>query len=433
MTEGLSALLFVVAIVVCVILANKTGINIGIPAMICAYAIGCIGLGMKVKEVYSLWNLNLQMSYIGVVGMFYFAKKSGAMENVGKKLLYSVRKTPWLLCPMFFLIGTILSFIGSDVAAILSLMAALSFSFAADLGIHPMCILASVGIGAGSGSLVPWSPNGLLVGGFLEGFYDADTVNSMIWKSEGSMLICQFLICIIICAIFGGFKINGGNFIKPEPMTKEQKTALAIPLVSLAIVIVLATLKSLVGGVFTTLAGIITTQTISLVAILVEIMIGLGKSKDLVNNGIPWGIILLSGGLMCLVSVANKGGMPHFIASLIEGNVPAGIVAPVLCLAGGVMSIFAGATTTVFTTLMAIAVPVAAAMNLSPAFLCAAILSGAMTTAVSPFSTGGALILSFNTIPEWEEGNKLFKNEIYTAFGGLIVPVIFAALGLMFK
>ncbi len=236
-----------------------------------------------------------------------------------------------------------------------------------------------------------------------------------------------------MCALFGGFKIKDAKYEKPPKMTKDQKVALLIPLIALAIVLILATLKSLAPSPLTKrLAGIITTQTISMVAILIEVLIHCGDPKELVKNGIPWSIILLSGGLMCLVAVANKGGMPHFIASLIEGHVPAAIVAPVLCLAGGVMSVFAGATTTVFTTLMAIAIPVSAAMNISPAFLCAAILTGAMTTAVSPFSTGGALILSFNTVPEWEKDNKLFKNEIYTAFGGLIVPVIFAALGLMF-
>ena len=96
------------------------------------------------------------------------------------------------------------------------------------------------------------------------------------------------------------------------------------------------------------------------------------------------------------------------------------------------MSIFAGATTIVYATLMSVAVPLAVTTGISPAFLSAAILVGSMTTAVSPFSTGGATILAYNTVPEWEQGNKLFKYEIITAFGGLIVPVLCALVGLMF-
>jgi len=427
------AISFVVAVIACIALAKKTGINIGIPAILFAYIIGYWGLGMTLKEVYSSWNINLMMAYIAVCGMFYFARENGAMQLIGKKLLYATRKAPWSISIMFFLIGAFLSFIGSDVTAILALMSAMAFSVAADLGIHPIAIIGSLGLGAGSGSLTPWAPNGLLVGGFLEQTFSVEETTHILWASEGSLIICQFLVCLVCMLVVKGYKVKSVKYEKPEAFNDEQKKTLFITFSALGFGIAISMLKSLVGGpVLKSLAGFFTMPTLGFIAIIIMITCKLGQPKKFVKDGIPWSIILLSGGLMLLVSVATKGGMPDFLASVISGSIPTGLIAPLLCLMGGIMSVFAGATTTVYSTLMAVAIPLAASTGLSPAFLSSAILAGAMTTAVSPFSTGGATILAYNTVPEWEKDNKLFNCEIITAFGGLILPVIFALLGLMF-
>ena len=95
-----------------------------------------------------------------------------------------------------------------------------------------------------------------------------------------------------------------------------------------------------------------------------------------------------------LISIAIKAGTIDLLADWISGNIPKLMVPIALCLVGGFMSFFASTLGVVAPALFPIVPSIAMTTGLNPAILFTAIIIGAQATCLSPFSSGGSLILS---------------------------------------
>ena len=83
--------------------SSKWGINIGVLALMFSFLIGYWGLDLTIKDIYSGWPANITVMYTTISGMFFCTKKTGAMELLGKKLIYACRKFPWAITIAFAL------------------------------------------------------------------------------------------------------------------------------------------------------------------------------------------------------------------------------------------------------------------------------------------------------------------------------------------
>ena len=422
----------IAAIVISIVLAFKTGINLGFPSLVFAFVIGYFFLGQTPSQVYSHISLSLLRSFTLVCGMFYFVRKNGAIEGVGRRLLYACRKIPWAINLVFYLLGALMCFIGADTASIMALTTAIAFSMYKSVNVHPLAMLMALGLGGGSFSLVPWGFNGLTISGTLEQYFSVEETYNICWTTSYTVVLVKFLAVLLITFLTGSFKTKGELTVeKPAPFTKEQKITLWTTFLPMAI-----------GVFFTVTNNFVDNATIAYlqkffgqiyvmatISIVINVMLKMGDAKEVITKGMPWNIVMLINGMYCLIGVCTDAGMADVIANFMSNALPVFLIGPVLTLLGGVMSVFAGATTTVFALLMAVGIPLCELTGLTPQYIVSAILCGSMVTAMSPFSTGGALLMGYSSdIEELHVNNMCFKYCLMGAGISLAVSTIITLL-----
>ena len=100
----------------------------------------------------------------------------------------------------------------------------------------------------------------------------------------------------------------------------------------------------------------------------------------------------------------------------------------VLALIGAFLSLFSGAINAVYPMLGSLAIPYAEAAGINPIPLLVAIAIGACATAISPFSTGGAMTIA--NCPDEKTADALFMQTIILAILGAVVAGAFSLVGI---
>lgn len=429
MSTGLF-ILCIAAIVISIWLALKTGINLGIVGLGFAFILGYFFVGQSPSQVFGHISLSLLRSFTLVCGMFYFVRTNGAMENLGRKLLYATRRFPWAINIMFFLIGGILTFVGADTTSVMALLAAIAFGMYHDIKVHPMALVTSIGLGAGCFTLVPWGFNGLIVSATIEQYFDTATTWNYVLHTSYTVFLVKFVIVLLVTLLTGSFKSSAKlNVEKPGPLTSQQKLTLWTTFVPVAISLVTAILSSTTeSAIIDKIAGFCQIFVMATFSIIINVCLKQGNTKDVIMKGMPWNMVMLSTGMYCLIGVCTDAGMAQVIASFMGNSVPVFLIPTVLTLLGGIMSVFAGASTTVFQLLMAVGIPLCSITGISPQYIISSILAGSMVTAISPFSAGGALIMGYCDLPELHEKNYLFMTCIKAAGIALLISCILTTL-----
>lgn len=430
MSTGLF-IICIASIVLTIVIGLKSGINIGFVGLCFAFIIGYFFVGQTPAKVFSHLSLTLLRSFTLVCGMFYFVRQTGAIGLIGKRLLYATRKIPWAINLTFFLIAAVLAFLGADTVSILAITSALAFGMYKELNVHPLALLMSLGLGAGAFTLVPWGFNGLIVAGAIETYVDAQTAYGYIFTTSYTVCLAKFIVVIIFTFLTGSFKTKRSlNVEKPAPFNREQKQAMLITFIPVAITLVFSILNTFSESyLLERIAGFTQIYVMACFAIILGCLLKLGTAKDVIMKAMPWNIVMLSTGMYCLIGVCTDAGMAKVIATFLGENFPAWALGPMITLLGGVMSVFAGATTTVFTLLMAVGMPLCAVVpSINPQYVISCILCGSMVTAMSPFSAGGALLMGYCDVPELQENNYLFKTLIKGAFLALACTTVMSLL-----
>jgi len=99
-------------------------------------------------------------------------------------------------------------------------------------------------------------------------------------------------------------------------------------------------------------------------------------------------------GVGMLISVAIKAGTIVMLSQWVGDTFNPAILPVVVCVVAGIMSFFASTMGVVTPALFPIVPALAIATGINPAILFAAIVLGAQATSLSPFSSGGSLVLS---------------------------------------
>ena len=128
---------------------------------------------------------------------------------------------------------------------------------------------------------------------------------------------------------------------------------------------------------------------------------------------VPWNTIIMIAGAGMLIAVAVEAGTIEALSTWIGSNVPKPLVPIAFCLVGAIMSFFSSTTGVVAPALFPLIPNLAASVGLSAPVLFACTILGAQSSAISPFSSGGSLILG--STPKEEERNGLFNRLLMVA------------------
>ena len=114
-----------------------------------------------------------------------------------------------------------------------------------------------------------------------------------------------------------------------------------------------------------------------------------------------------------LIAVAVEAGTIDALSTWIGFNVPKPLVPIAFSIVGAIMSFFSSTTGVVAPALFPLIPNLAASAGLSSSALFACTIIGAQSSAISPFSSGGSLILG--SCGNEEDRNHLFNRLLFVA------------------
>jgi di/tricarboxylate transporter len=155
-------------------------------------------------------------------------------------------------------------------------------------------------------------------------------------------------------------------------------------------------------------------------------MLKLADQRTVISKHIPWGIIILVSGFTILLSILTENGCADMIATAVTNNISSHAVAPLLGLLAGITSLFSDSIGVVLPLYIPICAGTLASGVSATAVFSSAIVGG-LSTGCAPFSTGGAMVMSF--APEVLR-KKMFWVMLGASAVNLVVVVLMSAIGI---
>lgn len=414
--------IIIAAIALAVFLGYKTKINTGFFCIVFAYAIGCFGMGLAPKALVGFWPTNTMFVILAVSLFYNVAAANGTLEKISRTLLYACRKFPGMLPFALFFVAVILSVMGAAYFTVLAFLAPITMLICEEANMDKLTGAVAINCGALAGGNFPTAALGVVFRGLMdtayEGTPDVTPIDS--FSSCLTMFGLAILSSLIVISVFRfGFKSNhnigkGVTFAKPDTYTDKQKKTLILILAMMAVVLIFPILKlAMPGNAFIkTVAGKIDVGLVAIVFAVIALLMDLAPQKEIIAK-VPWNTILMIAGAGMLIAVAVEAGTIDMLSAWIGSNVPTFFVPLAFSIVGGIMSFFSSTTGVVCPALFPLIPALAVSTGLSPAALFACTVLGAQSSAISPFSSGGSLILGSSG--NEEERNMLFNRLLFVA------------------
>jgi di/tricarboxylate transporter len=363
------------------------------------------------------------MFVILAVSIFYnFAAVNGTLEKLSKALLYACRSFPGLLPFALFFVAVILSVMGAAYFTVLAFLAPITILICEKANMDKQTGAVAINCGALAGGNFPTAALGVVFRGLMDTAYEGTPDLTPLDSFSADLKICGLAIVfsLILIAIFRfGFKENrsigeGVVFEKPESFDPKQKTTLTLMLLMMAVVLVFPVLKLLIpsNAMISTIAGKIDVGLVAICFAVVALLFDLAPQKEVIAR-VPWNTIIMIAGAGMLIAVAVEAGTIDELSNWIGSNVPTALVPLAFSLVGAFMSFFSSTTGVVAPALFPLIPGLSASTGLSAMSLFACTILGAQSSAISPFSSGGSLILG--SCGNEEDRNALFNRLLFVA------------------
>lgn len=406
-------ILILCAIILAIALGYRTKINTGFFGIVFAYIIGTFYLGIKPGDIIKMWPISIFFVILAISLFYNFAMTNGTLEKLAQHMLYRTRKVPKLLPFAFFIAATILAALGAGFFAVMAFFTPITMLLCRKTGLSPLIGALAVNYGALCGNNFMISPGGVVFIGLMnQAGYEAVS-----YGFEFQIFLASFVVPIVVLSLlilFNTRKKGNADVVEislPEAFNAVQKKTLALVVSMIVVVLIFPILHIIFPqvGLIKTLDKAIDVGLVAVVFAVLALLMNLGDEKEVIKK-VPWGTLIMICGVGMLISVAIKAGTVKLIAGFVTDTIPAPVVPIVMAAIGGFMSFFSSTMGVVTPALFPLVPNLAEASGIDAAVLFSAIVIGAQATAISPFSSGGSLVLS--TVSE-EERVDMFGKLIF--------------------
>ncbi len=423
-------LLCLIAVFVSIFLNWKFNINIGVPAIVFAWIIGYWFVDLKIKDIVAGFPTSVVFQMIAITMMFSFPNQNGTLQKVADHFIYAFRKQTWALPLVIYFAGFIIGAMGAPGATGTIIVAVIGYQIADQVGMNPLIMAVASCNGSAAGSELPWSAQGVIAHGVMEQYWP-DVVDSYTWKLWLGYFVLSFLMLVVTSLVLGGFKKRDAiQMEKPGKFEGKQVATLGMIVCIVLLSVVWPFLKMIAPSVkiFSKLNGFFDIQMLCVLGTLIFTLGHFGDLKQAITKGVPWNTVFMLSGMAMLIKVASAAGATDYIAQALDGDISEGIVVAALGVIGGFLSFFTGGMSVVFPMLAAMVPPIAQATGIAPYAMLISICCGARLTAISPFSTGGALTIGMCKNEKWS--SYLANGCLIMAVAGMVLVAIFGVTGL---
>ena len=154
---------------------------------------------------------------------------------------------------------------------------------------------------------------------------------------------------------------------------------------------------------------------VGLVAIVFSVLalfMKLAPQKEVIAK-VPWNTIIMICGVGMLIGVAIEAGTIDLLASWAGSSLPVWLIPIAFSIIAAIMSFFSSTLGVVCPALFPLVPALAVSTGVSPMILYTCIVIGAQSSAISPFSSGGSLVLG--SCSTEEERNAMFPRLLFLA------------------
>lgn len=424
--------LMLMALVVSIGLGYKTKINIGFFTIAFAYLIGCFGMGLKPSEVIELWPVKIFFIILSVTLFYNFALANGALEKLASHLLYKCRKFPQFLPLAIFFAATIIAGLGAGFYTVLAFMAPITLLLCKKTNMNMIIGGMAANYGALAGANFMTSQSGIIFRSLME---NTGISSQTAFSYSSGIFVLTLIIPIAVLGIYTLWNRKSNSIViedqKPEPFDKKQKQSIFLIILMMSIVLVFPILHLLFPDV-KTISFLNSKTDIAFLAItfsLISLLMKLADEKKVIAL-VPWGTLIMICGVGMLIALGVKLGIITTLSEWLANNVPVWVIPVLLCLISAIMSVFSSTLGVVAPTLFPIVPALALTSGLNPLVLFICIVVGAQSTAISPFSSGGSLIMA--SAPADIDKTKFFNQLLFKAIPVGVIAALIAIFALKF-
>lgn len=382
-----------VAVAVSIIYGYKTQKNIAPPAVTFAFLIGCGVLQLKPKEILSFLPVSILFNVLAITFFFGFAIENGTLAAVTGKILYAMRNHPKWMMPAMCLISFLIAMSGAGIATA-AFMAPIAFSLSKKIEAHPVAAYTAVAAGTVAGSNFMYSGGGIVVLNLVkESPYTELAFPVTVFSFLLTTAIC-LIFFFVIYIVFRNGKCVGQVYERPEVLSSVQKKTLALLLIVVLVIIIPNFVGELTGNsAIRSLAGRLDVGFVMMIGGCVASVLNLADDRQVLRFQVPWTTLVMLGGVSMLIGVGKEAGLVELLAGLISGHLPKILIAPVLSLSAGLMSVFSSAISVVLPALYPLVPELTKDTGVSAQLMYSVIFVSATITGISPLSTTGSMIL----------------------------------------
>ncbi|MEX3780228.1 SLC13 family permease [Acinetobacter baumannii] len=424
--------LMLMALAVSIGLGYKTKINIGFFTIAFAYLIGCFGMGLKPSEVIELWPVKIFFIILSVTLFYNFALANGALEKLASHLLYKCRKFPQFLPLAIFFAATIIAGLGAGFYTVLAFTAPITLLLCKKTNMNMIIGGMAANYGALAGANFMTSQSGIIFRSLME---NTGITSQTAFSYSSGIFVLTLIIPIAVLGIYTLWNRKSNSIViedqKPEPFDKKQKQSIFLIILMMSIVLVFPILHLVFPDV-KTISFLNSKIDIAFLAItfsLISLLMKLADEKKVIAL-VPWGTLIMICGVGMLIALGVKLGIITTLSEWLANNVPVWVIPVLLCLISAIMSVFSSTLGVVAPTLFPIVPALALTSGLNPLVLFICIVVGAQSTAISPFSSGGSLIMA--SAPADIDKTKFFNQLLFKAIPVGVIAALIAIFALKF-
>jgi Na+/H+ antiporter NhaD/arsenite permease-like protein len=389
-------LISIVILVLLLVIATWRDVNMGILGFVAAFVLGTFFLNLEINDIWNGFPVDLFVALVGLTYLFGFAQNNGAIEVLVTWSLRLARGNaalgPWI----FFALTAAVMAMGAVFSIGIVTPLALSFAYRHRINQFMMGLL--VVHGALAGAFSPISVYGVFINGFLS--------SRGLEAAPLSLFIAPFLFNLMFSivmylvlhhrqdphmlassdrAVTTRTVTTGASPNGPDPATAERH-AQRLTGYQIATLVALATMVVLVIG-FNLNIGVVSMALAALLAIL-------RPSEGLAALGrVSWSVVVLIAGVLTYIGVLQQAGTVEWVSNGISTvSIPLGAALLLFYMSGFVSAL--ASSVGVIGVVIALVVPFLQSGDVHVAGFVAALGISATIVDISPFSTGGAMLLA---------------------------------------
>lgn len=430
--QSITILVAILAIILSVILGIKLKMNIGLLAFLFSLIIGLFSPGLSTTEIYGFWPVKMCVQLVIITYFFGFATNTGTISYISEHMIYRMRNIPFLIPLAYIVLVFSITALGLSPLSVSMFTVPIFYSYCKKTNTSPLYVAVFTFLGGIPGMMAPTGLGGIVIKGIIDNMnLDGAMYMRIIWLNSIKITLLLIIIYYIILKLY---KISAPleSFNKPEAPTKKQKINLVILIGIVLYLFCPLLIQNLFPNRVTSLLLSMDPSLIYLIGIVICLYFKLGDESEILVNKVPWGVILLIGGMVTLISIINHAGFAEVMKHLLESNsshlLSSKLMAIIFTISAGLLTLVTDGLAVAIPMLFSIAISVSAStgLNLSLAFTVIAITS--FIAGISPVSTGGSIALSY-VDPEIK--NKMACQMILCAIFNVLVLCMFIILGVL--